>query len=657
MQSLIDALKTLRPWQVLVLLAVVLGTGGAVYGIYSLVNKPPSSALADNQQTIPAQINDLVNQVSVSGGLLFATRETLTFGSQGTIDQVMVVEGQLVEEGQPLASFDSATVAGLERAVAQARVDLDRAETSLDEAQSPYPEEQKAQAELAVANARKALQDAKDSLVDLNAGPSAADVANAETDVAAAEESLANGQADQHLAIAEWDQTLEDAPAARDEALSNYRSVFERWLGIEASEDAATLDPDELLASLAIDLEALFGAEARSSGGRTTANFPSDDSATVWSEPVVFAWVNLFPGQILVSCEDGLTPPQSMCIAQEMDDRWDTYQIAKNDLEQLQVAGAKALAASEAAVESAERRLEGERETLADLQEAVDPLGVQIKESQLSLAVTSLTSAEEALAEINAGGDSLNIALRGAEVASAQGSLEQAQERLDDAVLRSSMDGMVSLVNVEDGQAVNGNTAAFEVVDPTALEVDGIVDEIDVLFVQVGAQATVTLDALPGQTLAGSVSSVAATGNNQNGVVTYPISIRVEVPQGVSLREGLTAVATVIIREEQNVLLVPLQSIRGSVAQPTVLVRDDGNLVERPVTLGSNDDFWVVIEAGLVPGEQVVIETEAASVGGLSFAALRGGSSFGVAVQGGGGQFRPNGAAPGGGGGGANQQR
>jgi len=561
-----------------------------------------------------------------------------------------------------LASFDAATVTGLERAVAQARVDLDRAETSLEEAQSPYSEEQKAQSELVVANARKALQDAEDSLEELKAGPSTAEVANAETDVAAAEESLSNIQAEQRLTIAEWDQTLEDAPAVSTEALSNYRSVFERWLGIEVADDAASLDPDELLASLAIELETLFGEEARSSGGRTTANFPFDDPATVWSEPVVFAWVNLFPGQILVSCEDGLMPPQSLCIAQEMEDRWDAYQIAKNDLEQLQVAGAKALAASEASVENAERRLEADRETLADLQEDVDLLDVQIKESKLLLAVASLDTAEEVLAEINAGGDSLDIALREAEAASAQASLEQAQERLDDAVLRSPMDGMVSLVNVEEGQAVNGNTAAFEVVDPTVLEVDGIVDEIDVLFVQVGAQAAVTLDALPGQTLAGSVSSVAATGNNQNGVVTYPISIRVEVPQGVSLREGLTAVAAVIIREEQNVLLVPLQSIRGSVAQPTVLVLEDGNLVDRPVTLGSNDDFWVVIEAGLVPGEQVVIETEAASVGGLNFAALRGGGGFGGggfggAVQGGGGQFRPNGAAPGGGGGGANQQR
>ena len=76
------------------------------------------------------------------------------------------------------------------------------------------------------------------------------------------------------------------------------------------------------------------------------------------------------------------------------------------------------------------------------------------------------------------------------------------------------MSGIVSVVNVEAGQAVNRDAPAIEIVDPTVIEVDGIVDEVDVLFVQVVARAEVTMDALPGQVLEGTVSSVALTAQN-----------------------------------------------------------------------------------------------------------------------------------------------
>ena len=123
----------------------------------------------------------------------------------------------------------------------------------------------------------------------------------------------------------------------------------------------------------------------------------------------------------------------------------------------------------------------------------------------------------------------------------AQAALDAALQRLEDATLQAPMAGTVSLVNVEAGQAVNANTTVVEVVDPSVVEVDGVVDEIDVLFIRQGARAEVTLDALPGQVLEGIVSEIGSAAINQQGVVSYPIRILLQVPAGVDLREGLTA--------------------------------------------------------------------------------------------------------------------
>ena len=198
------------------------------------------------------------------------------------------------------------------------------------------------------------------------------------------------------------------------------------------------------------------------------------------------------------------------------------------------------------------------------------------------------------------------------------------------------------------GDPANAGNRTIEIV-----EVSGVVDEIDVLFIQPGARASVSMDALPGRTLTGVVSDIAAEPNTQQGVVSYPIDIQVQAPSGMQLPEGLSAVASVVIREDLGVLLVPIDALHGTFDEPVVLVRQtSGQIEERPVRLGNNDDFWVVIEDGLREGEMAVIEfREASTQGGFgAFRGLFGGGGFGGG-RGPGGGFGGGGGGSGGGGG------
>ena len=135
------------------------------------------------------------------------------------------------------------------------------------------------------------------------------------------------------------------------------------------------------------------------------------------------------------------------------------------------------------------------------------------------------------------------------------------------------------------------------------------VDEIDILSIAVGVQTEVTLTALPGQTLRGTVTEIG-TATNQQGVVTFPVSVQLEVPEGLELLEGLSATASIVTSEIRNVLLVPSAAIQGNFIQPFVRVATGSEVEERSVELGAADDFWVVVIAGLVEGEQVAIEAD-----------------------------------------------
>ena len=227
------------------------------------------------------------------------------------------------------------------------------------------------------------------------------------------------------------------------------------------------------------------------------------------------------------------------------------------------------------------------------------------------------------------------MGLAEAAVASARLALRESIQRLEDSSLRSPIDG---LVNAEEGDQVGATATIVEVADTSIVEVDGIVDEIDVLSLRQGINARVSLDALPGRVIQGTLPEIAPAAQNQQGVVSYPIRIRVEVPERMQPREGLSAVANIVLREEQDVLRVPQQALQGSFEAPVIKVKTPLGIDERRVVLGDTDDYWVAVREGLSEGDQVIMETSQVATNQFSFRQFRRqfGSSSGGSSAGGG---------------------
>ena len=288
--------------------------------------------------------------------------------------------------------------------------------------------------------------------------------------------------------------------------------------------------------------------------------------------------------------------------------------------------------------------LQEAQESLGELHEVADDATISNQRMQIALIRANIDQAEDDLAELKSGKDrsehrarlediegarlvleqrreeladleaqtpeQVDVVFLGAAISSARAVVGQADRRLADSTLRAPWNGFVSQVNVEQGQTIQANASVLELVDTNVVEIDGSVDEIDVLSIAVGAEAAVTMDALPGQSIPGAVSFLGAEAQSQQGIVSYPIGVQVQPPDDVQLPEGLSAVATVTIGQDLDVLLVPIQAVRGSFDQPTLGVMVDGQIVETPVTLGSSDDFWTVVTGGVEEGDQIVMTTQ-----------------------------------------------
>jgi len=225
--------------------------------------------------------------------------------------------------------------------------------------------------------------------------------------------------------------------------------------------------------------------------------------------------------------------------------------------------------------------------------------------------------------------------------------VDQAKRNLANATLAAPFDGVVAAVGANVGEAVGANTAMVTLVSLKGLRLDASVDETDVGQLSVGQTVNITLDALSGVTLKGQVSAIAPNATVQSGVVTYLVQIAVQ-SSDPRLRAGLTANASIVVQQKEDVLLVPNRAIKVTRNQRTVQVMDNGQLVEKQIRTGMSNDQYTEVTDGLSEGQEVAIITTATNQpisGGLG--GLFGGSSgTTIRVPSGGGQQTPGTTRP-----------
>ena len=285
------------------------------------------------------------------------------------------------------------------------------------------------------------------------------------------------------------------------------------------------------------------------------------------------------------------------------------------DLRERDETDAAAIADARERIKVAEAAIAEREEDLAKLLSRDDHPDYAAAVEDANVATRALAEREKELRELlPEGRDALRGELLALNVSAAQSGVSQAARRLDDATLTAPWDGFVSQVEVKKGDEVESGALAVELVNTNIVEIDGGVDEIDVLRIELGTPAEVTLDALEGRTLAGGVSFIDAAASNNQGIVSIPVKVRLDDPGDLQIPKGVSAVATITINEVLDVLLVPQRALRGTFGAPTLQVMVGEETTEVPVTIGESDDFMVVIESGVSEGDMVVAGPDDGSV-------------------------------------------
>ncbi len=152
-------------------------------------------------------------------------------------------------------------------------------------------------------------------------------------------------------------------------------------------------------------------------------------------------------------------------------------------------------------------------------------------------------------------------------------------------------------------------TAGFKVAPDTDMKLIINVDELDILSVAEGQAAEIELDALEGELFTGTVTSVSREGVNTGGSTKYAVTLT--VLRDERMLTGMSATATVTVREEENALIVPADAL-GEDTEGTYVwtsLGDDGKLSgKKRVKTGLSTEEQVEILEGLEDGESVWYE-------------------------------------------------
>ncbi len=291
----------------------------------------------------------------------------------------------------------------------------------------------------------------------------------------------------------------------------------------------------------------------------------------------------------------------------------------------------------EAAVESAKA---GERQARYQLEQYKSDL----RRAERLFAQGYLTDKEvdDAKTARDVGASSLESARQLVRQQEAQ--LSSARHNLQEVTIEAEMAGIVTRLNIEEGEIAimgtlnNPGTVLMTIADLSTIEAEVEVDETEVVSIEMGQSAKVTLDAFPDTSYSGIVTEVGNSPTLSSSVsgrqgVDFKVVITV-LDTILNVRPGLSADSEIIAARAENALAIPIQSLTvrrekdlkgyaaktdSATADSTAAKKDkessdvegvfvvvDGRAEFRRIKIGVSGQTHFEVVSGLEKGDKVV---------------------------------------------------
>ncbi len=214
------------------------------------------------------------------------------------------------------------------------------------------------------------------------------------------------------------------------------------------------------------------------------------------------------------------------------------------------------------------------------------------------------TAVEQARTALEQARSTTQIEAAEASVKQAEIAVEMAEKQLTNAVIRAPIAGQVTNFTAVLGQMVSPQAPLSQIVQMEEPLVQMNVNESVLPSLKRDQDVEVVIKSL-NRAYKGTVSYISIMPAEQSR--SYPVEIKIN-DGDENLRVGMMAEVIVTVSDEQKQTIVPVDAIITENNKPIAYVTNDGESVERrKVTIASETVDYYSIEAGLEPGEFVIV--------------------------------------------------
>lgn len=578
--------KTIRKWPKTTIIIVLLIAG--IFTLISVLSRPAEPVFI-TETVIQA---DLEQTVEATAEIISERDLKLQFPLTGVIDRVLVGEGDTVKAGQELARLRSsglsADVNSAAAGVAQSRADLENVESGTRLEQIAITKASIANKEVAIRSAEESLAAARRSLEQAQ---SKKGVLESETSInlEGAVNSVRSSVSSQLASLLTGVQTFKsilDGVVLRDVLVRYEPSLLNTWTREIDTYEREVISQQQKFGQIENYKQAVAALESIRQTAVRVSDFYNRSALQISTIPITSTFTQ--------SQRDS----------------------SRNSMLSLQTSAQATLSGLDANLQtlrntpaSIDTRIATEQSSIVNAENAV-------KSAQISLdtAVTGIEIERANLRLQEAGNRPGDIAAAKARLNQSYATLQRAQERYNDTIIRAPIDGLITKVNLKEGELLSTSFAsesAISMLGNASYRIELYVPEIDVPNVRVGQSGSIALDAFGETVFPLILSEVEPTATIIDGVPKYRAVL--DFPADVNqdqLKIGMTGDAEILTAKRMNVLQIPARAVRrNELGKEVVDVLEPMNTVNTvQVNTGlEGAGGQLEILTGLQIGQEVII--------------------------------------------------
>ena len=169
---------------------------------------------------------------------------------------------------------------------------------------------------------------------------------------------------------------------------------------------------------------------------------------------------------------------------------------------------------------------------------------------------------------------------------------------------------MQSSASVSGTSVFTEGTTVAKIADMSDIIFRGFIDETEVALLQTGMDVELHLGTMQEVTIPAKVSYIARECVMQNGAKMFEVKADATIPDGVTVRSGYSANATIVLGTLNDVLACDEKAISFEAGKPYVYVltsspddKEHQQFERRDVTIGISDGLSVELKGGVKKGE------------------------------------------------------